>query len=77
MVILTIFLALTSAFMGVTNVQQQKALEQQIKTTAYLVDQCGDEWINKPVTNEDLIRFGILKIDLPIKKGREERGGRK
>ena len=62
--ILIAFLALVGIGFGVKSEHLESKLKYQELITDKIVDQCGENWLKKPITNKDLIDFGLIeKID--------------
>ena len=61
MPILLAFLAIVSLGFGVKSQHLQEKLERERFISSRIVEQCGDEWLKKPITNQDLINFGLIE----------------
>ena len=57
MIILSIFLSLVSVGFGIKNQHLEEKLTREKFLTTKIVEQCGEEWLNKPLTNKDYLEL--------------------
>jgi hypothetical protein len=65
MTLLALFLAATTIFGAVRIDLDKQELDRQILYKNKIVQMCGDKWLKKPLTMQDMIDFEIIE---PIEK---------